>query len=435
MRTRLIVLASAAALVAFAAPAGAQSHPSVPVYNSLPGATNTLYLDFAGFTYSGTWFGSTPGTTAPYHSDNTSTSSSFTSHDLENIQASFQRVAEKYAPFNINVTTVDPAVAAGQAASDSTRQAYYNTTARVMHTVIGGTGSWYGSAGGVSAINVFGSTTSGLHTNWVFSSVNSYGADNTQFIGEASSHEIGHALGLNHQTSNAATNDYREGTGGPNNDGTGPGSKAPTMGNSYYAERGIWSNGASYANRPGSGNGTGTQNDVKVLVGTASNGVSIRDDGVGHSRAAATALALSGTQILASANKGVIVPVDADASTFRDDYFKFTVGGLTKAVLNLGVPTGGVATLDGTLSVLDAQGNVVARAATASLGETLTLDLAGGDYFAVVSSAGQYGDMGSFTLSGSLTPVPEPAAVLLVGAAGLAAWRRRRARAGAGLAA
>ena len=419
-RFRLIALTGAA--LALAAGSARAQDLAVPSYSSLPGATNTLYLDFGGFNYSGTWDGKAPGVVPAYHVN--PSSSAFTAQDLTNIQTIYSRVAEKFAPFNVNVTTIDPAAGAGRASSDADRQAYYEATTHLTHTIVGGTNRWFGGGGGVSYLGTFAAanpTASGeSRTNWVFSAQS---PNNTQFVGEAAAHEIGHSLGLDHQSvlnpDGTVASEYRGGSGGPNGSDRGPGSKAPTMGVSYYAERGLWASG------PSSGAPGHTQNDVQVIVQTGNNGVSIRDDGVGHGRASASALALSGTQILGSANKGVIVPVDAGGAAFTDDYFRFTAAGATRAVLNLGVPTGGIATLDGTLSVLDAQGNVVARSATASLGESLTLDLAGGDYFAVVSSAGNYGDMGSFTLSGSLTPVPEPAAVLLAAGVGLAAWRQK----------
>src|ERR1043165_3350316 len=81
---------------------------AVPVpafYSSRPGAAYTLYLDFGGFTYSGTRNGLTPGVTPAYSVDGDVTS--FSALELSNIQQIWSRVATQYAPFNINVTTVD----------------------------------------------------------------------------------------------------------------------------------------------------------------------------------------------------------------------------------------------------------------------------------------------------------------------------------------
>nr|MCU0704121.1 hypothetical protein [Fimbriiglobus sp.] len=94
----------------------------IPTLSSRPGAAYTMYMNFGGFNYTGTWAGGTPGTVAAYGG---------TTAQMTEIWA---RTAEKFAAFNINVTTVDPAVAAGQGGSDISRQNYYTTTARVMHS-------------------------------------------------------------------------------------------------------------------------------------------------------------------------------------------------------------------------------------------------------------------------------------------------------------
>ena len=113
----------------------------VPSLSSRSGAAYTVYLDFAGFDYTGTWAGGTPGSTPAYG----------TASEVRDIWA---RTAEKYAAFNINVTTVDPAVTAGFLSTNySGRQTYYDDQARMMHTVIGGDGSWFGG-GGVSYVGV-----------------------------------------------------------------------------------------------------------------------------------------------------------------------------------------------------------------------------------------------------------------------------------------
>ena len=200
--------------VAFAVQsARADVHPVAPAYSSLPGAAYTLYLDFSGFNFPGGWAGgsSMPGSTPAYNRD--LDPSAFSSTELNAIGTVFSRVAEKYAPFNINVTTVDPAVAAGQAGTDAARLAYYDSQPRMMHTVIGGTGEWSGGGGvsyvGVAPYNESGSN--GLHTNFVFSGQNVF---DLQFIAEAAAHEDGHGLGLLHQHDFSGTtlvNEYSPG--------------------------------------------------------------------------------------------------------------------------------------------------------------------------------------------------------------------------------
>ena len=170
---------------------------AVPKYDSRPDAAYTLYLDFGGFDYNGAWAGRTPGSTPAYDSDGNA--SSFSARELNDIQKIWARTAEKYTAFNINVTTVDPA-ASGLA--DASRQSYYDNTARVMHTVVGGDGSWIGG-GGYSYVGTMKNSSAqygalnGAHTNWVFANL---APEYLQFVAEATAHENGHGLGLNHQS-------------------------------------------------------------------------------------------------------------------------------------------------------------------------------------------------------------------------------------------
>lgn len=146
---------------------------SVPLaLSSRPGAPYTIYLDFGGFSFTGLWGGNslyTPGDTPAYTNDGDATT--FSTSELANMKNVWSRVAEKFAWANVNVTTVDPAVAAGQAGSDLARQNYYDSQSGTMHTVIGGNGNWTGGGGisfvGVTAQPQVGSN--GDHTDFVFS--------------------------------------------------------------------------------------------------------------------------------------------------------------------------------------------------------------------------------------------------------------------------
>ncbi|MGC4030196.1 MAG: PEP-CTERM sorting domain-containing protein [Tepidisphaeraceae bacterium] len=424
----------------------AETHPSVPALSSRPGAAYTIYLDFAGFTFTGNWWTGTPGTTPAYNLDSDATT--FSSLELSNITKVWARVAEKYAAFNINVTTVDPAVAAGKASTDKARQAYYDQTARLMHTVVGGTGSWIGG-GGYSAVgttkNTYATTANsgagiGNHTNWVFSGQN---GSNLQFIGEAVAHENGHGLGLSHQADYIGSlilNDYS----------TNNGSKAyaPTMGLAYgtngnQVQRGTW--------RIGTNSAGATQNDVATILGNS--GLTFVDDGQAHTLAAAKALPTfdDGTVNYTLA-KGVIMPSSTaspaaiGASNYTSDFFSFqTAGGLVTLTANDGgeLITAGVAddgaTLNSTLSIFDSTGTLVGTGvqAASTLSETFSAELSAGTYYAQISSAGGYTsafattayyyDMGSYFLTGSgFTAVPEPAALALLATAGVMVSLRTR---------
>ena len=169
-------------------PQGVTVAAAAPALSSRVGAAYTFYLNFDGFAFTGTWgnTGATPGTTAAYGS-------------TAQIRDVWARTAEKFAAFDINVTTVDPAIAAGQAGTSLARQTYYENTPRVMHTVIGGNGAWFGG-GGVSYVGVASSGYSGsagFKTNWTFPGA--VGGTNKN-VAEVSAHEDGHALGLSHQS-------------------------------------------------------------------------------------------------------------------------------------------------------------------------------------------------------------------------------------------
>jgi len=401
----------------------ASSAASVPLaLSSRPGAPYTIYLDFGGFSFTGLWGNNalySPGATPAYTNDGDATT--FSASELANMQNVWSRVAEKFTWANVNVTTVDPAVAAGQAGSDLARQNYYDSQPDMMHTVIGGSGGWT-CGGGIGFIGVTGHSqvgTNGDHTDFVFSAQN---PNRLPFVAEAAAHENGHGLGLQHQSDydgTTLTNEYSSGTG------IGPGSKAPTMGNAYSAERGLWKMGTAHVLN----GGEIIQNDVAAILNVNANpGIAIADDGVGHALATATPLPLIGVAINFNLATGVIAPTSSSpapggAANYSTDYWSFTAPGgpmSISAIAGRETITPGVAdpgaTLDATLRIFDALGNVVAESATSSLSETISTDLAPADYFAQVSSAADptgssFFDLGTYFLVGA---VPEPPSVLLL---------------------
>ncbi len=79
--------------------------------HSKPGASKVIYLDFDGFTLPATtaWSGMANMNVGGY---NTSGDASFTNAEQDVIQSVWQRVAEDYAAFDVDVPTEDPADAA-----------------------------------------------------------------------------------------------------------------------------------------------------------------------------------------------------------------------------------------------------------------------------------------------------------------------------------
>ena len=251
----------------------------VPELSSYPSANAVLFLDFDGHTVTGTsWNWSGPIVCNGSGLDNTK------------IIEIFNRVAEDFRPFNLNVTT------------DSTKYlaAPVGHRSRVIITT---TYAWYGNtAGGVSFVGSF--TWADGSPSFIFSSLQSY---NVKLIAESISHESGHALGLYHQSSYDVncnkTSDYHLGQG------SGEIGWAPIMGVGYYKNFTLWNNG------PNSYGCTNYQNDLDIITSTQ-NGFGFRNDDHGNSFAAATLSTFSSNQFTAS---GVI------EKNTDQDLFKFII--------------------------------------------------------------------------------------------------------------
>lgn len=333
---------------------------SVPALSSLPGAFAKLYLDFVGDTTSN-WGSYHPGTTPAYDTDGDATT--FSTTELANINEIWSRVAEKYSPFQVNVTTVDPGNI---------------NNLETVRVVIGGNGSWYGStAGGVAYVGSFSNSHPTTGKNIVFVFSQNLGGGNPRYVAEAAAHEAGHSFGLEHQSvwnGSTKVSEYN----------TGDSLRAPVMGASYNAARGLWWLGRNAL--PGGP----TQDDMAVVSG-ATNNFGYRADDHGNSVGAATPLSPSGANVYGS---GIIT------TTGDVDYFSFTT---TPGTVRFTVsPASFGATLDATLELRDAVGTLLVSADTASLGESLVRSVAAGSYRVVVKSHGSYGDVGQYSLVGVL---------------------------------
>lgn len=332
----------------------------VPAYSSLPGAVDTLYLDFNGH-FEATW-GSYSNLTTPAYSIDTDFTT-FSDQEQANITSIWAQVAEDYAPFNINVTTVEPASFANGVG---------------LRVAIGGSSSdWLGSAaGGVGYIDSY--TNSIVNTVYVFPAQLANGT--AKYVGEASSHEAGHAFGLQHQSLYDATGtlvaSYYSGANGI----------APIMGNSYSATRGLWWRGTSTS-------ATTIQDDMSV-ISRSTNTFGYRPDDYGNTASTAVAFPQTGAQVQAT---GVITQTtDVDAFAFSTDIgtVSFTVS----------VPANN--NLDAVLELQSATGTVLATAApTTSFGASISYAIpAAGSYRILVKSQGNYGDVGQYTITGTVIP-------------------------------
>ena len=357
----------------------------VPAYSSLPGAHAKIYLDFGGTDYSGTWGGKTPGTVPAYDTDGDA--SSFTATELANIRQIYVRVAEKFSPFNINVTTVNPG-------NENNLE-----TARL---IIGGSNAWYGSGGGVAFVNGF--TNSSSNVGWVFPKNLNNG--NPKTVAEASAHEAGHLFGLNHQSTWALVNGVWTETEEYSTNGNSL-VKRPIMGSSYSGTRGLWWHGTTSSP-------TTFQDDLARLSRSA-NGFGYRaDDHAGTVLGATPLIANPAAQVFSS---GIIT------TTGDLDLFSFVTGTGTIRFTTALSEFGGM--LDSTLQLFGMDGTLLQTNATDNLTETLVASLFAGQYLIGVSSRGNYGDIGQYSLTGQLVPVPEPtvACLLLMSIYPLAARR------------
>ncbi len=351
---------AAAATVASSTTSGpAASNPlsSIPALSSNSGATAKLFLDFNGHTQA-SWGSYTNVITPVYDQDGDRTT--FSTGELASIQEIWARVAEDYAPFNIDVTTIDPGSSADRV---------------VARIAIGGNYSdWFGQgAGGVAYIGGF--YNGAPNVGYVFE--DALGNGNARYVAEAASHEAGHLFGLLHQSlwsGNTLVDEYYEGTA----------AWAPIMGVGYYSQRTTWHNGTDNEG-PAS-----FQDDMALLAGTA-NGFGYRTDDFGSTQALATALS-------ATANS---VNIAGRISTNTDqDWFSFTTTG---GALNLTLNVAQVgANLDSVLELRNASGTLLVTAnPTTTLSASLSSSLTSGTYFVVVRSSGGYGNVGQYTLTGT----------------------------------
>lgn len=190
--------------------------------HSKPGATNVIYIDVDGHSFTNTAWSSGTINAMPFDTDGNS--SSFSSTELAQIAEIWHRIAEDYAPFDTDVTTEEPA-------------SFGATTGRILitrNTDASGASMPYSTAGGVAYVNVWGRSDYASRYSPALVYYNNL-ASYAPYIAEAATHEMGHNLGLSHD--GTSTDSYYRGHG------SGFVSWAPIMGVGYYTNITQWSQG------------------------------------------------------------------------------------------------------------------------------------------------------------------------------------------------
>ncbi|HZN66032.1 MAG TPA: hypothetical protein VFB66_12120, partial [Tepidisphaeraceae bacterium] len=333
---------------------------AVPVLNSFPSTARTLYLDFDGDN-TRQWHGWDPGPTPPYDEDGDP--ADFSDTELEGIREIWARVAEKFSPFRLNVTTVDPGPLVD------------GVHGRI---VVGGEGNWHdtGADGGTSLTDGFFDLTLS-NTGWVFP----LALGNRKAVAEGVAHEAGHLFGLEHQSLYGVSGDFKLAEYHP-----GDGTRAPVMGDSSGAPRGVWWNG-----KTGTAPNVVPQNDLFILE----NKLDYRVDDHSDFATGATPLVVTGTGSLAGA--GVIAR--GTATVFDRDVFSFPFSGGDLKFTVSPARYGGM--LDATVSIYR-QGVLFGRSDTAALEETLVVENASSGLYTVVVEGNVVGDVGQYTVTGVL---------------------------------
>jgi len=346
----------------------------VPEFSSLPEAEVTIYLDFDGH-YEAEWgaiFDPDEGiwhdVTTPVFS--TDANDEFSPQELQMIEKIWRCVAEDYAPFQVNVTTVEPA------------EFEFGSGLRVA---IGGKDEdWYqGDAGGVAQLRSY-SVPALVNTVYVFSE-DFWQVNAPRMIADAASHEAGHAFGLSHQSLKVDGVEIAEYH-------PGDAFQAPLMGVSYNSARSLWWRQEW---------GGAVQDDMKNLNDplAGSYGISFRTDDHGGTAATATPI-----DSIDAPLHGVITS-NAWNEEQGDDVDAFTVHLPENALLKMWSISVNVdsyaANLDARLEVykLGAKFPQLVGQSDPSngLGATVQFE-GGGEYLIKVMSHGGYGDLGQYAV-------------------------------------
>ncbi len=354
--------------------------------NSLAGSNFTIYLDFDGNTTTNTYWNDSanPSIITPAY-DFDGNTAAFSTAELTRIQYIWQRVAEDFSPFNVNVTTQAP-TDLNDLIKSGTNDTRWGIGVAIGGSS-GGTNDWFkSSAGGVAYLDSFSWSTD----TPVFVFTQKLGNGDEKYTAEAISHEVGHSLGLDHDGRNSPVEGYYGGQG------TGETGWAPIMGVGYYQNLTQWSKGEYTA-------ANNTEDDLQII--TTRNGFGYRVDDAGNNIGTAKALTIAGNAV--SGNGIIERNTDVDFYSFVSD-----AGAIT---LNID-PAARGANLDILAELYSANGTLIASSNPIDgLAATISTTLAtAGTYYLKIDGVGKgdplttgysdYGSLGQYFISGNIIP-------------------------------
>ncbi len=315
----------------------------MPILNSLLGSPTSVFLDFDGDATTGT---------DPYDTDGNT--AAFNSTEQNVIAEAWRHISTYFAMFDTNVTTIQPPTA----------------QPKVWHA------SGNNIIGGYSAVNVFPNTQA--------RSFNQSSDARGRQSGIA--HEVGHNFGLSHQSDfdkyGVETADYSSGYDQLH---------VPIMGVDFAQRVRKWYIGHT-------SNASVLQDDVAIITGKirpyqAAGGDGFRADDFAGTIATATMLTVDDDVQYRSGIIERLTDVDA---------FSFTSNGQSiKVAARADFPSG----VDLKLEIYDAAGVLLAAKDGPENDQDITITLPTGTYYALVSSHGDYGDLGTYIVSVRSLPV------------------------------
>jgi hypothetical protein len=351
-------------IVLFAAIFAAGTATAAPTLNSYPTAAATIYIDFDGHDVnSSMWNYGTPFSCLPAAMTDAQ------------ITEAFNRIAEDFRPFNINVTT------------DLSKFLAAPLSQRIR-VVVTPTSAWYAGVAGIAYVTSF---TWGDDTPaFVFSDRL---GNNAKKVAEAVSHETGHTLGLYHQSAYTSTctltSSYHTGIG------TGETSWGPIMGN-------VASRNATQWNFGPTPNGCAFLQDNLSII-TTTNGFGYRPDDYADLYTSASPLVISNNVF----SKAGVISTTADKDYFRLDLSLKGALKLNVTPYNVGTGNSG-ANLDVKIILQDAKGIEIRTFDIAdSMHARIDTTLAAGTYYVIVDGTGNvnagndYGSLGAYTIDGT----------------------------------